>query len=321
MTSIIPPVCPACGAHNETDANFCDQCAEGLEPATVNTLATETQKDPRRQLMNILTWFVISSLILFGPILVYRHHQANDRSTKRDWSLVVLANILDAQAITGQGMPAMAELGDVKNYEGIHEFSFLDSASLESIIVFIADSKPEMTVNEMMAAWKAYTRKIVARDKRISSVDKWLGSGSPRIVRQKILHLKFGVIFAEQVRVPLSDASTADGIQAHFSQRGKSYQCLAYGKPFSESALIKFLDEWQSAPYMSASQLPPQLLSAAYCKRGKWRAKLVVRVPDAIADFRKALGLDPHNLEAQAGLQALKTAPAKTDGANAPAGG
>ena len=80
-----------------------------------------------------------------------------------------------------------------------------------------------------------------------------------------------------------------------------------YGKRFSEDAFIKFLNDWQAAAISRgwASTLSAKQKSVAFTKRGAFLAKLIVRRPEALADFQKAITLDPNNSEARLQLQSL----------------
>ncbi len=230
----------------------------------------------------------------------------------QDAQLVSEANYLDAEAVTGQAIPTDLVLADVKSFDGIHTLSFLDLKAGELISVLLSDSEANLSAQEMYAAWNSYAKRVVAGLRGDPS--KIRDFDPIKVVGQKILKLRSGEIVSEKILVPLLEGGTTEGMQVRITKEGKTLNIVAYGskygKQFSETAFIRFLNSWQTATQLWSSTLSPDQKSRAYTKRGEWLRKYKVRWPEAQADFQKALQLDANNSEARLQLQSLMNVPA-----------
>jgi len=224
---------------------------------------------------------------------------------------IVLANVLEAETLTGHGIPSWPALWDVISYAAIHELYFVDWKSRESITIWFAESHPNMTVAQMMAVRNSFVKKLIAQQNGRRTAIRARGSDIPEVVGQKQLKLSYGeLINADQILVPLVKGGTAKGLQVHLTMDGKVYHVLTYGKSASERRFVEFLNEWRSASLIprQSNRLTPQEKSMAYTKRGEFLVHITMRRPAAVEYFQKAIQFEPKNSEARLQLQSLTNA-------------
>src|ERR1035438_6220699 len=188
----------------------------------------------------------------------------------------------------------------------------MDSRYREAITVFYAEGRPHMTVNEMTTAWNSYSRKVISQLKGAAATDKTRVAPYLTIVGEKTLKIRSGEIIAKQLKVPYIKGGTAIGMEVQMPEKDRVYHIagctLREGTPFSERGFVEFLNTWQSWQHAESywhQSLSAEQKSMAYTKRGEWLGKIIVRKPDALADFQKAVNLDPNNWEARTQLESL----------------
>jgi hypothetical protein len=184
-------------------------------------VAEDASNDQAKKSLGTPTKFMIAIVIIAIVVVGInlephgRLHKwfSKDEIVAQNNQYISWANDLDAEAITGHPMPEGPLLVDVKSFDGIHTFSFLDFKSQELISVLFSDSKPDMTASEMNAAWNSYAKKIVAGHRGYGAVAKIRDLPPVQVVGHRQLKLLSGEIVGDQILAPLFNGGTAQGMQ------------------------------------------------------------------------------------------------------------
>jgi len=224
---------------------------------------------------------------------------------------IALANILEAETLTGHGIPSWPSLCDVVSYESIHELYFIDWKSRESITIWFSESQPYLTAEQMKTVRDRVVEKRITQQIRQSTAPIAVGLMLPRVLGVKRLKLLYGeVIKADEILVPLRNGGSEKGLQVQLLMDGKLYHVLSFGRAVSERRFAEFLNAWRGASLIPRQSIwrTPHEKSIAYATRGKFLAQIALRRSEAVEYLQKAIQFDPKNSEARLQLQSLTTA-------------